>query len=683
MPRALVFGNGSVLATFDERAQLRDLYFPYVGMEDHTAYGDVHRVGFWVAGKGFAWLSDQSWTVMPQYKQDTLVGNSILRNDTLGIEMIAQDYVHPVHNILVRNFLIQSTDNQEKEVRVFFHHDLHIYGDKQKDTAFYEPYMNVVIHYRQSRYFLISGTTDQPTRCTSRHSVGAYQSILPTLEGVERCGISAYSIGKSDYRNFEGTWRDAEEGELANSSIEQGSVDSTIGIYCTVSPKNPTTVTMWMCLGKTLDEIVKLHQFALKEGDERMQRNCDDYWKSWVRKAPRDFDALDQKTVDLFHRSLLTIRAHADNRGGIVAAADADIMAFNRDTYTYVWPRDAAFVCMALDGAGYTEVTRRFFEFCCRIQTPDGYLLHKYNPDGSLGSSWHPWFRDGEVQLPIQEDETALVLYALWKHFQTTHDFEFVQMMYESFLKKAAKFLCNFREEKTGLPLASYDLWEEHRGIFTYTTACTIAGLQAAADVSHALGHFTHSQQYQTAADEIRQALLFHLYDEQTGRFLKKIKRKNGQTVERDLTIDASTLAVWKLGILPLSDPRIHSTMRQIEEHLTVRTPVGGIARYAGDQYHTQVPTSPEIPGNPWIITTLWNAQWYIEKANSTDELAKPRQILEWVTSHASATGMLPEQLHPITGAPLSVAPLSWSHAAFVETVLQFIEKERLLKNKK
>ena len=683
MPRSLVFGNGQMLATFDERTQLRDLYFPYVGMEDHTSYGDVHRTGVWVAGKGCVWLSDSSWIITPKYKQDTLVGDSILRNDNLGIEITAQDYVHPVHNILVRNFLIRSTDNQEKEVRVFFHHDLHIYGDKQKDTAFYEPYMNVVIHYRQSRYFLIGGTTDQPTRCMSRHIVDMYQSILPHLEQTESCGISAYSIGKSDYGNFEGTWRDAEEGELANSSIEQGSVDSTIGIYCLASPNSSTKVTMWMCLGKTLDNVVELHQFALREGEGRMQRNCNDYWTSWVRKTQRDFGSLNTQIIDLFKRSLLTIRTHSDNRGGIVAAADADIMAFNRDTYTYVWPRDASFVCMALDQAGYTEVTRRFFEFCCRIQTSDGYLLHKYNPDGSLGSSWHPWFRDGQVQLPIQEDETAIVLCALWKHFQVTQDFEFLQSMYESFLKKAAKFLCNFREPQTGLPLASYDPWEEHRGIFTYTTACTIAGLHAAAEISHALGHFTHSEQYQTAADEMRQALLSHLYDEETGRFFKKIKRKNGQTIEQDRTVDASIAAVWKLGILPSSDPHIISTMRQIEEHLTVRTPIGGVARYMNDQYQAQVPPSPEVPGNPWIITTLWNAQWYIEVAQSMDDLLKPQKTLEWVVAHASTTGMLPEQIHPITGAPLSVAPLTWSHATFVETVLQFIEKEILLKNKK
>jgi len=38
---------------------------------------------------------------------------------------------------------------------------------------------------------------------------------------------------------------------------------------------------------------------------------------------------------------------------------------------------------------------------------------------------------------------------------------------------------------------------------------------------------------------------------------------------------------------------------------------------------------------------------------------------------------VLAEQLNPLTGEPLSVAPLTWSHATFVETVLDFVEKEK------
>ena len=437
---------------------------------------------------------------------------------------------------------------------------------------------------------------------------------------------------------------------------------------------------MWICAGKSIDDVLSLHQIVLNETPERLHRNSHNYWKSWENKKKTDFGSLSREVVNLYKRSLLVTRTHVDKNGGILAAADSDIMAFNRDTYTYVWPRDGAFVSLAMDRAGYQEVTRDFFRFCARAQEPDGYVLHKYNPDGSVGSSWHPWFHDGEAQLPIQEDETALVIYALLKHFQSVNDFEFLQEMYESFVKRAASFLCDFREPETGLPLPSYDPWEEHRGVFTYTTATVIAGLHAAAEICQILGHHNHSERYQNAADEVKQALLFHLYDEKLGRFIKRIKRKNGQTIGRDETPDASIMAVWKLGVLPPDDPRVISTMKQLHEALTVQTDVGGMARYVQDFYHAGAPFSKEIPGNPWILTGLWEAQWHIMKAKTLEDLAPARAALEWTTKHACPTGILAEQLHPITGEPLSVAPLTWSHATFVETVLMFAEKEKELK---
>lgn len=679
MPRSLVLGNGSMLATFDERLQMRDFYFPYVGMEDHTTYKKVHRVGIMVEGKGFAWLDDPSWAIDISYKAETLVGESVLKNDKLGISMILEDAVHPVHNILLRRFTITATDGQEKVVKLFFHHDFYIYGDKQKDTAFYEPYTNSVIHYREKRYFLIGGDSNKSQECFAGHKGGMYDSILHSRKQMSSCGIASFTVGKTAYRGLEGTWKDAEDGILSQHPIEQGSVDSTVALHVLVKPGEETVATLWLCVGKTLDDVILLQQKTIEENPERLFRNTANYWKSWANKSRREFGSLGNDVIDLYKRSLLLVRMNTDNNGGIIAATDNDIMAFNRDTYTYVWPRDGAFVSLAMDKAGYSEIARRFFEFCCRVQTPDGYLLHKYNPDGSLGSSWHAWFKDGESQLPMQEDETALVLYAMYRHFKQGQDFEFLQKMYETFIKKAAQFLCDFREAGTGLPLMSYDLWEERRAVFTYTTATVIAGLHAAAQMSQMLGHHQHSERYQSVADEMKQAMLFHLFDEKEGRFVKSIKRKDGKTVERDMTPDASIAVVWKLGILPVDDPRVVSTQTQLHDKLTVKTPVGGMARYTDDFYH--IPGSPnaDVPGNPWILTTLWDMEWRIQRAKNLAELHALKPTFDWVLKYATKTGVLAEQLNPYDGTPLSVAPLTWSHATFVETVLAFVEKEKEL----
>lgn len=672
MPRSLVLGNGTLLATFDQHLQLRDLYYPHVGQEDHTAYGKAHRVGFMVDGEKFSWTNDGSWSITPGYMQSTLVSDSRMRSERLGLEIRSTDFVDPTRNILLRTFSLQSTDGKEHRVQCFFHHDFYIYGDKQKDTAFYEPHTKSVIHYREQRYFLVGGTTSNPINCQKSDAPDEFYPLARHSEHIDHCGLTSFSIGKANYRGLEGTWRDAEDGVLSKSAIEQGSVDSTVEIDCQVSPDRATTVHLWLCAGKNIRDVHDLQHLILEETPEQLQRSARSYWKGWVSTLTPPKGQLPADLIDAYQRSLLIVRTQIDNGGGIIAANDSDIMLFNRDTYTYVWPRDGAFTSIALTQAGQSEVTMRFIDFCAAAQNDAGYLLHKYNPDGSIGSSWHPWSKDGHNVLPIQEDETALPLLALWRHFERFQDFEFLHSAYERFVKRAGNFLVQYREKDTGLPLPSYDLWEESQGIFTFTASATYAGLRVAANISATLGHQRHSERFSEAADEMQRAILFHLYDEETSSFLWKIRRENGKTVERNTRPDASLAHIWMFGVLPPDDPRVVSTMRRLEEHLTVRSPTGGIARYTGDRYHGVTEPSAEVPGNPWIVTTLWIAQWHIAMAKTREDLRKPFDMLQWARKLMSPAGILAEQMDPFTGAPLSVAPLTWSHAVFAETILAY-----------
>ena len=320
MPRSLVLANGQMLATFDDRLQMRDLYYPYIGMEDQTTYPHVHRVGVMVEGKGFSWLTEDHWTIQPRYAPETLVGDSVIRSEKMGLEMTVQDYVHPVHNLLLRHWKLRTLDGQKRVVKLFFHHDFYIYGDKQKDTAFYEPYTNSIIHFREKRYFLVGGQTDDPTACVTGTHGDKYASVLRSMEHLHSCGISSYTVGKTAYRGLEGTWKDAEDGELSRHPIEQGSVDSTVCIESHVAGDKPTEVVLWVCLGKTLEEVLKLQQTILEETPERLHRNCHNYWKSWVNKISRDFGSLPREVGELYKRSLLITRTHIDRNGGILAA---------------------------------------------------------------------------------------------------------------------------------------------------------------------------------------------------------------------------------------------------------------------------------------------------------------------------------------------------------------------------
>jgi GH15 family glucan-1,4-alpha-glucosidase len=42
-------------------------------------------------------------------------------------------------------------------------------------------------------------------------------------------------------------------------------------------------------------------------------------------------------------------------------------------------------------------------------------------------------------------------------------------------------------------------------------------------------------------------------------------------------------------------------------------------------------------------------------------------------------SGVLAEQVHPYSNEPLSVSPLTWSHATFVTCVLEYLDRKKQL----
>jgi len=81
------------------------------------------------------------------------------------------------------------------------------------------------------------------------------------------------------------------------------------------------------------------------------------------------------------------------------------------------------------------------------------------------------------------------------------------------------------------------------------------------------------------------------------------------------------------------------------------------------------------VPGNPWFICTLWLADYFITRANSAADLKMALPIFEWTANHALESGVLAEQVNPYTNEPISVSPLTWSHATVVSTTIKYLEK--------
>jgi GH15 family glucan-1,4-alpha-glucosidase len=324
---------------------------------------------------------------------------------------------------------------------------------------------------------------------------------------------------------------------------------------------------------------------------------------------------------------------------------------------------------------------RAFFQFCDQVHSREGFLLHKYNPDGSLASSWLPWMVNGEKHLPIQEDETSLVLWALWEHFSRYGDVAFIKPLYRSLICPLADFISGYRDTYSGLPLPSYDLWEERRGIMSWTVAATWGGVNAAANFAHAFGENERAEKYRQAALEIKTGTEKHLWQPKLKRFVRMVDQNPDGSWDVDPVVDASMVGLWQFGMYPPDHPKIIPTMQAIQKELWVKTDVGGVARYRNDPYHQVSQDISKVPGNPWFICTLWLAEWYALIAKNKGDLKQCLNLLAWVADHALESGILAEQVDPFTDRPLSVSPLTWSHSAYVSTVLTYLHRLKHLRD--
>jgi GH15 family glucan-1,4-alpha-glucosidase len=650
MPRDIPVGNGSLLLCFDQHYTIRDLYFPHVGQENHLG-GRHCRFGVWVAGS-FSWVGE-GWETDLRYEPDTLVTRVSLYQRELGVLLVCRDAVDFHENIYLREIEVQNILPEDREIRLFFGQDFAIAGNSVGDTAAFDPDTGGVVHYKGPRYFLTNG------------SAGG------------RDGAAQYAVGQKEQESREGTFRDAEDGVLSGNPIAQGSVDSVIALTLTVAGMGHGTAHYWLAAGKNRQDVRDLDALVKHKRPENLIRRTADYWSLWVRKETPLLEQLPAKVAELYRRSLLVLRTQIDGEGGILAANDSDVVLFNRDTYSYIWTRDGALVANALDLAGYPEVSQNFFRFAARIIEPQGYLLHKYNPDGTPASSWHPWFAGGKPQLPIQEDETALVVWALWHHFVLYRDIEFIKPLYRPLIKRTADFFCCYRDPATGLPAPSYDLWEERRGMLSYTVGAVFGGLTAASLFCTVFGENERADTYRQAAAEIRDAASRHLWREELGRFCRMLSYDGKEELVVDGTCDASLWGLFAFGLYTADDPRITATMIALKEKLWIRTPVGGMARYEDDQYQR---VSQDLPGNPWFIATLWLADHLVMKAASEEDLAEAVELLSWAADHALPSGVLAEQVHPLTGKPVFVSPLTWSHGTFIASTQRFLRHMQRIK---
>lgn len=635
-----IIGNSKLLATLNMNGDLIRLWWPQITYPQHIkkSFG-----GLFIAGETVKtlWMNDNEFVRTQYYIENTNILSTTALSQRYKIKIELNDFVASGADTLIRNFKIFNADSIEKEIKFLYYTAFQTHDSSLYASAYFDYNNDALVHYKHKYAFAIGSQRE----------------------------INELTIDNS--------FEDAQDGKLDGTdclAADNGCIAFNLGI---LKPGEWKDVNIYISCGDghsaALDELDKIKKISY----DRLFNATLAYWKDYL-KSGRNVSLSNRKIEKIYNRSLLVFKLLTDEANGAIAAGpEIDEANDKCGGYGYCWGRDAAYIVNAFDRAGYTDISTNFYKWSKRVQDKNGEFQQRYHMDGYLAPAWG-----------AQIDETGAILWGIFKHYEYTKDMDFLTGMWDT-IKRSAEYLIYFIDRETGLPKPSMDLWEERNGEHIYSASSVSGGLYSASKSARILGFNDLSDKYLNEAQCIREVIIQLGWKPERNCFLRSIKREISRDnllkleksdriitevyrkgyikyyIPEDNIVDTSLLGISEpFDVIAPEDEKMRATAAVIENKLWVPE-VGGLKRYEDDIY---------IGGNPWILTTLWLALYKIR----IGEYDRALELLEWASDHSTPLELLPEQIDRVTGEPAWVIPLTWSHAMYVLTVLELMEKGKL-----
>jgi glucoamylase len=332
---------------------------------------------------------------------------------------------------------------------------------------------------------------------------------------------------------------------------------------------------------------------------------------------------------DIATRALLDLRLSVLPDGAVVAGYYPG--------WDYTWPRDSSWVAAALAGTGHADEAFSILLFLERMQLANGTWAARYHPDGS-----------GPVQdgRPVELDAVGWVPWAVWSWARTQSPAAAragLARLWPMVSKAANAAAASLTGD--GLPGPSMDYWEDTPIEVTLGTAAPLlAGLRAAADLAGELGTAP------TGPERARWAAA-------AGRLSAAIARTFGQTgYQRTPSAGSGADAAITFLGPPFGTPEASVLAAAATAQRALTEPNGGLR------------PGTAWPGAAGVAWTPETAMFALFDAATGQRTAADR-LLSWLAAHRTSLGEFPEQVAP-DGAPSSVAPLAWTDAIVLLTLL-------------
>jgi GH15 family glucan-1,4-alpha-glucosidase len=397
-------------------------------------------------------------------------------------------------------------------------------------------------------------------------------------------------------------------------------------------------------------------------------KDTEEYWKAWSSKGT--YRGEWQSAVN---RSLITLKALTYRpTGGIVAAATTSLpeqLGGQRNwDYRYCWLRDATFTLLALMDAGYFEEAAAWRDWLLRAAAGSPsqvQIMYGLGGERVLRENVIEWLPGYESAKPVRIGNAA------YGQLQLDVYGEVMDALYQGRRGGLSRSL-----ESWGLQRAlikhlatvwqrpDQGLWEVRGGPQHFTYSKVMAWVAVDRTIKSAeefrSDHFV--QQCRRLRQQIHDEVCEKGFDRQLGVFVQAYGSK---------LLDASALLIPVVGFLPADDPRVRSTVEQIEKRLVVD---GLVLRYDSEK------TDDGLPGGEgaFLACSFWLANNYVLLGRHADA----RKLFERLLSLSNDVGLLSEEYDPRAKRLVGNFPQAFSHVAVVGTAFNLARTDRFEERK-
>ena len=382
------------------------------------------------------------------------------------------------------------------------------------------------------------------------------------------------------------------------------------------------------------------------------------YWQDWVRTLALPFEWQEQVI-----RAAITLKLCTFEDSGAVLAALTTSIPESADSgrnwdYRYCWLRDAYFVIQALNRLGATRTMEGYLHYIdhlvsraggaelqplYRITGDDGLIERSIDTlDGFLGMG--PVRVGNEAATQIQHDVYGSVILAATQLF---FDHRLARPG-DSALFSQLESLGRRATEVYELPDAGPWEFRGRRLPHTYSAAISWGGCDRLSRIARRLGLSEPAERWQACADQMRERILTRAWSEHRNSFVASLDGDQ---------LDASTLLLPEIGILPGTDPRFKATVEAIGRDL-----LDGdlLFRYR----------HPDDFGRPKAAFTVC-AFWYVNALAAIGRRDEARERFAALLARRNPLGLLSEDIDPATGSLWGNFPQTYSLVGVINSALR------------